>query len=84
MYKTIGHPEHSCSLINSSVKWNTSSPVGYFYNKTWHNLLCQKKLNQVLTGYAPLSVYEEHVLNAKVAINKFLDRVPGAKIFIII
>ncbi|CAG2203089.1 unnamed protein product [Mytilus edulis] len=189
--KTIGHPEHSCSLINPSVTWNISSPVGYFYNKTWHNLLCQKKvepsfnrylaclrnreiymvgdstvrewllsivdiLNLALSvkrtsdalkgyhqpikafsknkrdnitvtwaahefpfftysrnatihhfkpasyhlnvirsknpivvlhlyihiGYAPLSVYEEHVMNAKDAINKFLDRVPGAKIFI--
>ncbi|VDI07564.1 Hypothetical predicted protein [Mytilus galloprovincialis] len=184
--KTIGHPEHSCSLINPSVTWNISSPVGYFYNKTWHNLLCQKvepSFNRYLAclrnreiymvgdstvrdwlismadilnvtrttgtlrghhqpiknfsknkrdnititwtahefpfftytpngtihhfkpasyhlnvirsknpivvlhlyihiGYAPLSVYEEHVMNAKDAIVKFLDRVPGAKIFI--
>ncbi|CAG2226496.1 unnamed protein product [Mytilus edulis] len=185
--KTIGHPENSCSLINPSVTWNISSPVGYFYNKTWHNLLCQKKVdtsfNRYLAclrnreiymvgdstvrdwlvsiadilnllgksyaikghhepikavsknkrdnitviwvahefpfftytpnglihhfkpasyhlnvirsknpivvlhwythiSYAPLSIYEEHVMNAKDAIVKFLDRVPGAKIFI--
>ncbi|XP_063425383.1 NXPE family member 1-like [Mytilus trossulus] len=185
--KTIGHPKHSCSLINPSLTWNISSPVGYFYNKTWHNLLCQKKVepsfNRYLAclrnreiymvgdstsrdwlisladildvkrtsadlrghhepikvfsknkrdnitiiwvahefpfftytpngtihhfkpasyhlnvirsknpivilhwfihiGYAPLSVYEEHVMNAKDAIVKFMDRVPGAKVFI--
>ncbi|XP_071136905.1 uncharacterized protein [Mytilus edulis] len=49
--KTIGHPEHSCSLINSSVTWNISSPVGYFYNKTWHNLLCQKKVEPSFNRY---------------------------------
>ncbi|CAC5423878.1 unnamed protein product [Mytilus coruscus] len=189
--KTIDHPEYSCRQINPSVTWNISSPVGYFYNKTWHNLLCQntvepsynrylsclrnreiymvgdstvrqwlmsmaeilnlalsvKRTSAALRGYhhsikacsknkrdnitvtwaphefpfftykpnatihnfkparyhlnvirsknpivvlhwyvhiglVPLSVYEEHVMNAKDSIVEFLDRVPGAKIFI--
>ncbi|XP_052104820.1 NXPE family member 3-like [Mytilus californianus] len=133
--KTINHPEYSCRQINPSVTWNISSPVGYVYNKTWHNLLCQntvepsynrylsclrnreiymvgdstvrqwlssmaeifnlalsvKRTSAALRGYhhlikacslVPLSVYEEHVMNAKDSIVKFLDRVPGAKIFI--
>ncbi|XP_052104803.1 uncharacterized protein LOC127737884 [Mytilus californianus] len=77
--KTIDHPEYSCRQINPSVTFNISSPVGYVYNKTWHNLLCQ---NTVEPSLVPLSVYEEHVMNAKDSIVEFLDRVPGAKIFI--
>lgn len=180
-----------CRDVNGAVTWSRSSPVGYFYNRIWHNLLCQNKVEKInnkytsclqnreiymfgdstlrqwlmktvdilnldlvssrksdaLRGYhqpmkalsknkihnitvrwnahefpfftyrpnvtindfkparhhfknirsknpiivlhlyvhlamAPLSVYEEHVRNAKDAIIQFLDRIPGAKIFI--
>ncbi|VDI07563.1 Hypothetical predicted protein [Mytilus galloprovincialis] len=185
--KFIDHPEYLCRQINPSVTWNISSPVGYLYNETWHNLLCQNNvepsynryvscltnreiymvgdstvrhwlmsLAEILNlaysikltldphypikafskstrdnitvtwaahefpffaytsnatinyfkparyhlnvlrsknpivvlhwyvhiGFVPLSVYEEHVMNAKDSIVEFLDRVPDAKIFI--
>ncbi|XP_071136694.1 NXPE family member 2-like isoform X2 [Mytilus edulis] len=185
--KFIDHPEYLCRQINPSVTWNMSSPVGYLYNETWHNLLCQNNVEPsynryvsclknreiymvgdstvrhwlmsmaeilnlaysikltldahhpikafstntrdnitvtwaahefpffaytsnatinyfkparyhlnilrsknpivvlhwyVHIGFVPLSVYEEHVMNAKDSIVEFLDRVPDAKIFI--
>ncbi|XP_052104812.1 NXPE family member 1-like [Mytilus californianus] len=42
--KTIYPPKCLCREINPSVTWNSSSPMGYFYNRTWHNLLCQNKV----------------------------------------
>ncbi|CAG2222311.1 unnamed protein product [Mytilus edulis] len=42
--KTICPTKFLCREINPSVTWNSSSPMGYFYNRTWHNLLCQNKV----------------------------------------